>query len=91
MFINFAVIVDPLLFWLCHRSTSSCEEGVKISLRVAFFSWWLASKNIKLIGLYKRNIWDIRFVPVSLSFGYVHSFIKAWGLFTLHQVWSILL
>jgi hypothetical protein len=86
MFINFAIIVDPLLWWLCYQSTSSCEEQVKISLRVTFFAWWLVSKNIKLIGLYMRNIWEIRFLLVSIPFGYFHSFIKLWALCTLHKV-----
>jgi hypothetical protein len=26
---------------------------------------------------YKRNIWDIRFMPVSILFTYFHSYIKA--------------
>jgi len=86
MFINFAVIVDPLLVLLCYQSTSSSQERVKVSLRVAFFVWWLASKNIKLIGLYKRNIWDIRFLPVFILFGSFHSFIKLWALCTHHEV-----
>ncbi|KAL5313002.1 hypothetical protein ACEPPN_019428 [Leptodophora sp. 'Broadleaf-Isolate-01'] len=62
-----------------------CHRG-KISLRVAFFFWWLAAKNIKLIGLYKRNIWDILFMPVSILFTYFHSYIKAQALFTLSEV-----
>ncbi|KAH8653946.1 hypothetical protein BGZ60DRAFT_533043 [Tricladium varicosporioides] len=84
MFINFAV-VDFFLFWLCYQSTSPYEEGVKMSLRVAFSIWWLTTKNIKLIGLYKRNIRDIWFLPVSIFFGYFHSFIKLYAAFTLHE------
>jgi hypothetical protein len=86
MFTNFAIIRDPLLFWSCYESTLSFEGYVKISLRIAFFIWWLAAKNIKLVGLYKRNIWDIRFIPVSILFTYFHSFIKAQAFFTLSEV-----
>jgi hypothetical protein len=86
MFTNFAIVRDPLLFWSCYDSTSSFEDRVKISLRVAFFIWWLATKNIKLIGLYKRNVWDIQFMPVSILFTYFHSYIKAQALFTLSKV-----
>jgi hypothetical protein len=86
MFTNFAIIRDPLLFWSCYNSTSSFEGHLKMSLLVAFFIWWLTAKNIKLIGLYKRNIWDIRFMPVSILFTYVHSYIKAQALFTLSEV-----
>ncbi|KAH9209991.1 nucleotide-diphospho-sugar transferase [Leptodontidium sp. 2 PMI_412] len=84
MFINFAM-VDFLLFWLCYRSTSSCEQRVKISLRVAYGIWWLTTKNIKLIGLYKRNLGDIWFLPVSILYGYFHSFIKLYAALTLHE------
>jgi len=86
MFTNFAIIRDPLLFWSCYDSTLSCEDRVKISFRVAFLIWWLAAKNIKLIGLYKRNVWDIQFLPVSILFGYFHSYIKIHALFTLSEV-----
>ncbi|TVY93989.1 hypothetical protein LAWI1_G003143 [Lachnellula willkommii] len=88
MFINFAV-VDFLLFWLCYKSTLSCEKPIKISLQVTFGIWWLASKNIKLIGLYKHNIKNIWFLPVSILFGYFHSFIKLYAAFTLYKVGAV--
>jgi hypothetical protein len=86
MFTNFAFIRDPLLFWSCYNSTSIFENRVRVTLRVAFLIWWLAAKNIKLAGLYKRNIWDIRFMPVSILFTYFHSYIKAQALFSLSEV-----
>jgi hypothetical protein len=39
-----------------------------------------------LIGLYKRNIRDLRFIPVSIFFTYFHSYIKIDALFTLSEV-----
>ncbi|PMD18501.1 hypothetical protein NA56DRAFT_577033 [Hyaloscypha hepaticicola] len=45
-----------------------------------------SSKTVKLIGLFKRNPWDICFLLLSILFGYVHSFIKGWAFVTLHQV-----
>jgi hypothetical protein len=86
MFINFAIIVDPLLFWSCYQSTSSFDRVAKTYYRAAFWIWWLFTKTIKLVGLYKRNIWDIRFLPLSIFFGYFHSFIKGYALCTLGQV-----
>lgn len=86
MFTNFAFIRDPLLFWSCYNSTSSFEDRVKVALRVTFLIWWLAAKNIKLLGLYRRNIWDIRFMPVSILFTYFHGYIKAQALFSLSEV-----
>jgi hypothetical protein len=86
MFINFALIIDPLLFWLCHQATATYDEWTKNWCRAAFLTWWFSSKVIKLIGHFKRNPWDICFLPLSILFGYFHSFIKAWALLTLHQV-----
>ncbi|CAL3963696.1 unnamed protein product [Diplocarpon coronariae] len=65
--------------------TSIFENRVRVTLRVAFLIWWLTAKNIKLAGLYKRNIWDIRFMPVSILFTYFHSYIKAQALFSLSE------
>jgi hypothetical protein len=66
----------------------SATQGwtLRVTLRVAFLIWWLAAKNIKLAGLYKRNIWDIRFMPVSILFTYFHSYIKAQAHFSLSEV-----
>jgi len=86
MFVNFAIGYDPLLVWKCYQSTSSLDGPAKAYCRAAFWIWLFMTKNVKLIGLYKRNIWDIRFVPVSILFGYFHSFIKFYALFTLDQV-----
>lgn len=86
MFTNFAIIRDPLLFWSFYDSISALEDRVQVSLRIAFLIWWLAAKNIKLIELYKRNFWDIRFMLVSTLFVYFHSYIKINALFTLSEV-----
>ncbi len=86
MLISFTV-VDFLLLWLWYQSTSSSEKYVKI-WRLAFWIWWLMAENVKLIGLYRRNVWDIFFLPLSIFFGYFHGFIKLYGLMTLYQVRS---
>lgn len=90
MFTNFAVIRDPLLFWSCYDSTLAFEDRVQIYLRIALLIWWLAAKNIKLIELYRRNPWDIRFMLVSTLFVYFHSYIKINALFILSEVRYIL-
>jgi hypothetical protein len=59
MFIDFAA-ADLLLFPLWDYFTSSFETRGKILTGVTFFIWWLFTKNVKLLGLYKRDIWDIR-------------------------------
>ncbi|KAH8799643.1 glycosyltransferase family 2 protein [Xylogone sp. PMI_703] len=85
MFINFAV-TDFLLFPLWSHLTSSFDTRAKILWGVIFFTWWLFTKNIKLVRLYRHNIWDIRFSLLSILFGFFHGFIKLYAAFTLDQV-----
>ena len=59
---------------------------MKIALRISFGNWWLASKIIKLVELFKRNIRDICFLPASIFFGYFYTFIKLYAAFTLYKV-----
>ncbi|TVY20229.1 hypothetical protein LARI1_G001641 [Lachnellula arida] len=72
--------------WKCHQSTSSLNGPAKAYYRAAFWIWLLITKNVKLFRLYKANIWVICFLPVSVFFGYFHSFIKLYALVTLNQV-----
>jgi len=58
------------------QSTSTFDERTMESYRVAFGIWWLITKNMKLVGLYKRSIWDVCFLPLSILFGHFHNFIK---------------
>ncbi|TVY12794.1 Hyaluronan synthase 2 [Lachnellula arida] len=85
MFMNFAIVYDPFLIWKCYQSTSSFNKSAKAYYRAVFWIWLLITKNVKLIGLYKRNVWDISFLPVSIFFGYFHSFIKFYALVTLDK------
>jgi len=89
MFINFAP-ADLLLIPLWDYFSSSFETRGKILIGVAFFTWWLFTKNVKLLGLYKRDIWDIRFLVVSILFGWCHAGIKLYAACTLDKVLFIL-
>jgi hypothetical protein len=48
--------------------------------------WYLFTKVIKRIGLFRRNPWDIVFLPVSIFFGFAHGIIKVIALFTWNVV-----
>jgi hypothetical protein len=85
MYINFAA-ADLLLIPLWDCFTSSFDTRGNILMGVAFFTWWLFTKNVKLLGLYKRDIWDIWFLPVSIFFGWFHGGIKLWAALTLSEV-----
>ena len=44
------------------------------------------TKVVKLMGLFLRNPSDIKFLPVSIVFGYFHGLIKLYALATLKMV-----
>jgi hypothetical protein len=44
------------------------------------------SKTIKLVPHLLRNPGDVRFVPVSIVFGYLHNIIKLYGFITVTEV-----
>lgn len=44
------------------------------------------TKVVKLVGLFRRNPRDLVYLPVSIAFGYFHSLIKLYALFTLDMV-----
>jgi hypothetical protein len=90
MYINFAP-ADLLLLPLSRYVAASFETRGKISTAVGFFTWWLFTKNVKLVGLYRHDIWDIRFLPVSILFGWYHAFIKLEAACTLDKVLFVLL
>jgi hypothetical protein len=51
--------------------------------------WYLITKIIKRIGLFRRNPWDIMFLLVSIFFGFAHGIIKVIALFTWNVVSGI--
>lgn len=53
-----------------------------------FLGHWLFSKTIKLVPHLLRNPGDVRFVAVSVLFGYFHNLIKLYGCITVTEVRS---
>jgi hypothetical protein len=51
-----------------------------------FIGHWVFAKTIKLIPHLLRNPGDVRFVPVSILFGYFHNMIKLYGCITVTEV-----
>lgn len=76
--------MDPLLFALLHFSTRASQNH--FIYMCLLFVWVLLSKVIKLIPLFRRNPRDIRYIPVSILFGWFHSFIKLYAALTLNNV-----
>ena len=68
------------------------EAGVEQHKRTRMLLWALFlghmvfSKTIKLAPHLLRNPGDVRFVPVSILFGYFHNLIKLYGCITVTEV-----
>lgn len=53
-----------------------------------FLAHLVFAKTIKLIPHLLRNPGDVRFIPVSVLFGYFHNLIKLYGCITVTEVCS---
>jgi hypothetical protein len=53
-----------------------------------FLAHFVFSKTIKLVPHLLRNPGDVRFIPVSVAFGYFHNLIKLYGCMTVTEVCS---
>lgn len=51
-----------------------------------FWAHWVFAKTIKLVPHLLRNPGDVRFIPVSIAFGYFHNLIKLYGCITVTEV-----
>jgi len=75
-FFNFALICDPLILYLWHKSNS---EWITIYHMLILI---LGSKMVKLVPFFWHNPQDFWLFPFYVLFAYFHSFIKLWGLIT---------
>jgi len=66
--------------------TSHAEKRELNLLWALFLGYWLFSKTIKLVPHLLRNPGDVRFVPMSVLFGYFHNLIKLYGFITVTEV-----
>jgi len=78
-----ALIVDGFLLWLLYHALEGCDDLQIIGLM--YLALWIAfTKLVKLFPHFMRHPEDLRFVPASILFSYVHGIINLWALFTLH-------
>lgn len=88
-FTSLAFVVDPLLVWACWRATQGWEHGARVAAVTAQVVYMMAfTKVVKLVGLFRRDWSDLRYLPVSIVFGYFHGLLKLYALFTLNMVCS---
>jgi hypothetical protein len=80
-------VVDPLLLASCWWATAEWQvQHRHCAFWTQFVFMFGFTKVVKLTGLLLRNPSNIIFIPVSIVFGYFHSLIKIYALFTLNVV-----
>jgi cellulose synthase/poly-beta-1,6-N-acetylglucosamine synthase-like glycosyltransferase len=65
---------------------SRADKWQRSLLWTLFIAHWVFAKTIKLVPHLLRNPGDVRFVPVSILFGYFHNLIKLYGCITVTEV-----
>ncbi|TGJ86408.1 hypothetical protein E0Z10_g2359 [Xylaria hypoxylon] len=85
-FTSLAFVVDPLLLLSLWWGTEGWDMDTRRQLLWSQFIFLFAyTKVVKLIGLFRRQPSDIKFLPVSILFGYFHGLIKIYALLTLNM------
>lgn len=83
-FFQFALISDALLMALLIRGLGRPVSESTFEIAV-FAIWILCSKLLKLMPHFILHPEDMKFIPLSIAFSYLHTFINLWSLITLHQ------
>jgi hypothetical protein len=91
---QWAFAYDACLFFFFHFALgdAGCYEASRAAqwqrrlFWSLFVSHYVFTKTIKLIPHLLRNPGDVRFVPVSVLFGYFHNLIKLYGCITVTEV-----
>lgn len=92
---SLGLITDPFLFVAYHFASATWDSETRDLGFVILCIWWLFTKVVKRIGLFRRNPWDLVYLPVSIIFGFLHGFIKIIALFTwnvvslAHRTWNM--
>nr|OQO21279.1 hypothetical protein B0A51_13131 [Rachicladosporium sp. CCFEE 5018] len=78
-----AILIDGTLFTLLYFAVQDCSECTRTVLFCCFAAWLLFTKVIKLLPHFCRYPEDLRFLPLSILFGYLHGLLNLYALFTL--------
>ncbi|KAI0108954.1 polysaccharide synthase [Nemania sp. FL0031] len=85
-FTSLAFVVDPLLLLSVWWGSEGWDMDIRRRLFWSQFIFMFAyTKVVKLIGLFRRQPSDVKFLVVSILFGYFHGLIKLYALCTLNM------
>ncbi|KAH6711858.1 nucleotide-diphospho-sugar transferase [Leptodontidium sp. 2 PMI_412] len=78
-FTSLSIAFDPWILYALHRAAYDLPgNGYYYAMWAqCIFMMWI--KVIKLVGLFRREPFDIIFLPLSIMFGYFHGFIKIYA------------
>ncbi len=80
-FTSFALFYDLTLFWALNRTSFGDAQAMKY-----LTLWIFCSKLVKPFPHFVRNPRDLIWLPGYILFGYFHSFIKLYAMFTFYIV-----
>lgn len=80
-----AFVSDFGLLYLLYKATAF-NEVLQRYCMAAQLLWMLCTKIVKIFPHFWRYPADIKYLPISILFGYFHGFIKYYALFTLNEV-----
>jgi len=71
------------------ESWSPYSSVTRVAVYSTFACWVAFTKLVKLIPHFMRHPADLKFIPVSIAFSYLHGFINVYGLLTTYKtVWG---
>ena len=83
------LLYDILLFacfWMALAEMDIDHTGCEAVAWTFFVLHFLFTKTVKLLPHLVRNPADVKWVPVSVLFGYFHNLIKLYGFVTIREV-----
>ncbi|KAH7389177.1 nucleotide-diphospho-sugar transferase [Cadophora sp. MPI-SDFR-AT-0126] len=79
-FTSLSVAFDPWIIWCTHKAAHNLPgNGYYYAMWAQIIFMFAFIKVIKLVGLFRREPFDIIFLPLSVMFGYFHGFIKIYA------------
>jgi len=78
-----ALLVDGTFFFLLHQALGSSTYSS--AALVCLSAWIFFTKLVKLIPHFYRHPQDMKFIPVSIPFSYLHGFLNVYAMFTLKK------
>jgi cellulose synthase/poly-beta-1,6-N-acetylglucosamine synthase-like glycosyltransferase len=80
--LNIALFTDGLQFWLLQLAFGSFPHARNVAFSV-LAGWIFFTKVVKLVPHFLRHPGDVKWIPASILFSYLHGFITIYAVFTL--------